>query len=236
MATKPFSWQCPFCGKYATITDENYFEGSHRLYKENKRGLKDAITTFVVCPNPECKELTFMVGLFTSERLVSGEYRTVFDDGKEQIWSLIPASQAKVFPEYVPAAIIADYVEACKILKDSPKASATLSRRCLQGMIRNFWGISKKTLFEEIQAIQDKVDPLTWQAIDAVRSIGNIGAHMEKDINLIIDVEPEEANKLIWLIETLIKEWYINRHEREENLERIIAVRQDKAQMKKQSE
>ena len=31
-----------------------------------------------------------------------------------------------------------------------------------------------------------------WQAIDAVRSIGNIGAHMEKDINLIVDVDPEE--------------------------------------------
>ncbi|MCB1884663.1 MAG: DUF4145 domain-containing protein [Geminicoccaceae bacterium] len=28
----------------------------------------------------------------------------------------------------------------------SPKASATLSRRCLQSMIRDFWTISKDTL------------------------------------------------------------------------------------------
>ena len=45
----------------------------------------------------------------------------------------------------------------------------------------------------EIDAIKDKVDPLTWKSIDATRKIGNIGAHMEKDINLIVDVDPKEA-------------------------------------------
>ncbi|WP_372445280.1 hypothetical protein [Clostridium estertheticum] len=45
------------------------------------------------------------------------------------------------------------------------------------------------------------MDPLTWEAIDAVRTIGNIGAHMEKDINQIVDVESSEA---ALLIETLI--------------------------------
>ena len=43
-------------------------------------------------------------------------------------------------------------------------------------------------------AIEDKVDPVVWEAILDVKSIGNIGAHMEKDINLIVDVSTEEAD------------------------------------------
>jgi hypothetical protein len=103
----------------------------------------------------------------------------------------------------------------------------------LQGIIRDYHGVKKGRLVDEINAIQEKVDPITWQAIDSVRSIGNIGAHMEKDINLIIDVEPEEAQLLLGLIEILIKDWYIAKHERQQHLERIIGVAGAKAAEKK---
>jgi hypothetical protein len=95
--------------------------------------------------------------------------------------------------------------------------------------------VSKARLVDEIEAIKDKVDPLTWQAIDAVRHIGNIGAHMEKDINLIIDVDPQEAGLLIGLIEMLIKDWYIVRHEREEQLRAVVKLSDDKKQSKSQA-
>jgi hypothetical protein len=65
-------------------------------------------------------------------------------------------------------------------------------------------------------------------AIDAVRKIGNIGAHMEKDINVIVDVEPKEAQLLIGLIELLVKDWYIAKHNRVERLKEIVAVSQVK--------
>jgi hypothetical protein len=58
-------------------------------------------------------------------------------DERVQTWSLIPSSSAKTFPNYVPKVILDDYNEACLIRDLSPKASATLSRRCLQGMIRD---------------------------------------------------------------------------------------------------
>ena len=141
----------------------------------------------------------------------------------------MPPYKFKAYPDYIPPAIRQDYQEACAILEDSPKASATLARRCLQGMIRDYWGVSGRNLCREIEAIKDKVDPLTWDAIDAVRKVGNIGAHMEKDINLIVDVEPGEAEKMIWLIETLIKDWYLNRHERQIKLEAIKKLGADKA-------
>jgi hypothetical protein len=69
-------------------------------------------------------------------------------------------------------------------------------------------------------------------AIDAVRSIGNIGAHMEKDINLIIDVDPGEAEVLIQLLETLFKEWYVNRNDREEQMRQIVAIAKSKSAQK----
>jgi hypothetical protein len=39
-----------------------------------------------------------------------------------------------------------------------------------------------------------------------------VGSDMDKDVNLIIDVDPEEAQQLIGLIETLLAEWYVRRH------------------------
>ena len=143
-------------------------------------------------------------------------------------WHLMPESNAKPFPDYIPAPIIADYREACRIAALSPKASATLARRCLQGMIRDFWKISKARLKDEIDALEEKVDPQTWEAIDSVRSIGNIGAHMEADINVIVDVDPDEATLLIGLIETLLADWYIARHNRQQRMSKIKAAAEQK--------
>lgn len=81
---------------------------------------------------------------------------------------------------------------------------------------------------DEIEAIKGNTDPLTWEAIDGVRKIGNIGAHMEKDINIIVDVDPGEAQLLIELIEILVKDWYVAKHQREENLKAIVKVRDAK--------
>ncbi len=136
-------------------------------------------------------------------------------------------------PDWLPKPIRDDYEEACLIRDLSPKASATLSRRALQGMVRDFWGIKKGRLIDEIDALKDTVDPITWKAIDAVRSIGNIGAHMEKDINVIVEVEPDEAKKLIQLIEILVDDWYVARHDREERLKAVIELKEAKEDQKK---
>lgn len=140
------------------------------------------------------------------------------------VWRLVPPAGAKSFPAYIPAQIMADYTEACLIREASPKASATLSRRCLQGVLRDFWAVKPGRLVDEIEEIKDKIDPLTWEAIDAVRKLGNIGAHMEKDVNLIIDVDPEEARLLTDLSETLFRDWYVAREERKNSMSKLIAT------------
>lgn len=147
---------------------------------------------------------------------------------------LYPISRAKQYPDYIPKAIREDYEEAYSILFLSPKASATLSRRCLQGMIRDFWNVREKTLYNEINEIKDKVTPTQWKAIDSLRALGNIGAHMEKDVNEIIEIDDGEAEKLIKLIELLIEKWYIARHDEEELLSDVIEINLEKAQKSKQ--
>ena len=147
-----------------------------------------------------------------------------------------PKSIAYKFPDYIPQAIRSDYEEACSIINLSPKASATLSRRCLQGMIRDFFQVSKANLFEEINAIKDKIPTEQWAVLDGLRRIGNIGAHMERDINLIVDIEPGEAQKLIKLIELLLQQWYIERHNQQELYADIIGIDQAKQQERKKTE
>lgn len=225
---EPFSWRCPFCGRDTTITDQKCISTCLEFDKGNKYGTQYIIVTVIVCPNPECREYSVNVSLH-DETLNFGR---LIPDKAKKTWRIIPESDVKIFPDYIPSPIIQDYKEACLIKELSPKASATLSRRCLQGIIRDFWGIKRSRLIDEIEAIKDRVDPLTWAAIDAVRTIGNIGAHMEKDINLVIDVDPEEANLLVGLIETLITEWYIGRFERQRRMGKIIDFSKEKKGIK----
>mgnify|MGYP001559011015 CR=1 FL=1 len=226
-----FTWTCPYCNRPTTVTDyDKHFDHSE-LGITNKHGSKYLRIMWVVCPNGECKEYTLSVSLHD---YVHNKESRDWKIGKFiQSWNLLPPSTAKVFPEYVPEAIRKDYLESCLIKDLSPKASATLSRRCLQGMIRDFWGVKKTNLKSAIEKIKNRVDPLTWKAIDAVRKVGNIGAHMEKNIDLIIDVDFKEASLLISLIERLINDWYINRHEKEMTLEKIIEVADVKDSEKK---
>jgi hypothetical protein len=164
--------------------------------------------------------------LFPYRYLPGGNYD--YGEVRER-WNLRPASNAKVLPAYIPPAVGQDYREACAIRTLSPKASATLSRRCLQGMIRDFFQLPHlRNLAAEIQAIRNQVAEDTWESIEAVRTIGNIGAHMERDIDVIVDVEPEEAGLLIGLIESLIEDWYVVRHNRQTRNAQIKATAAEK--------
>jgi hypothetical protein len=87
-------------------------------------------------------------------------------------------------------------------------------------------------LNQELDELKTRIDPITWNAISTVRKVGNIGAHMEKDINVILDVEPDEAVRLIRLVEMLSREWYVARRTREDELAAIIAIGEQKQQQR----
>ena len=120
-------------------------------------------------------------------------------------WQVYPRGTARspLSPE-VHEQYASDYEEACLVLSDSPKASAALSRRCLQHIIHERYHIKRRTLSEEIQGLIDskQLHSDLNQAIDAVRNVGNFAAHPLKDTNTgeIVEVEPGEAE---WLLDTL---------------------------------
>lgn len=219
------SWECPYCSRLATASAVRCKEGEISFHADTIDGDLFLKTLVAVCPNPECKEYIVSTLVRKGELIQGRVYET---DETLHAWHIKPQGIVKYFPDFVPRAILADYKEAALIKDLSPKASATLSRRCLQGMIRDFWGVKKANLFEEIKAIQGNVDTDTWHAIDAIRSIGNIGAHMEKDINLIIDVDPDEALLLIQLIENLINDWYVERESRRSRAQAIVEAARSK--------
>jgi hypothetical protein len=217
------NWTCPYCNHFSTITTPNKDYRLNRVnidedkyHDEIERGIS---FTAIACPNPDCKGFSLNVQLHHVEQ---GAY-SLRNIGTLSSWQLLPDSSAKPQPDYIPKQIVDDYTEACRIMSLSPKASATLARRCLQGMIRDFWNINvtSKKLYDEITQLEDKVSASEWEAIDALRSVGNIGAHMKQDIGVIIDVDPEEAALLLEFIEGLLKDWYVARHDREARNKRL---------------
>ncbi len=104
-------------------------------------------------------------------------------------------------------------MEATLILPDSPKASAALSRRCLQSLIRNEAQIENQRLSDQIQGLLDSARLPSWlsENVDAIRNVGNLGAHETKDLHTgeIVDVEPEEAEWLLEVLEGLFDFYFV---------------------------
>lgn len=102
-------------------------------------------------------------------------------------------------------------------------------------MIRDFWGISKAKLHDELLAIKDRCDADLYGAMMAVKSVGNIGAHPERDISLIVDIEDGEAQQLLDVIHLLDQEWYVARAKRDERIAKMTALGANKAAAARQA-
>lgn len=128
-----------------------------------------------------------------------------------QVWPK-GVSRTPVPPE-VPPGIVEDYKEACLVLSDSPKASAALSRRCLQNLLRTAGGVKPGDLSAEIQQVLDngKLPTAIAENIDAVRNIGNFAAHPNKSKSTgeVLPVEPDEAEWNLDVLESLFDFYFV---------------------------
>ena len=119
-------------------------------------------------------------------------------------------------PVDVPPEIAVNYVEACNVLPISAKASAALSRRCLQNMLHAD-GYKAKDLAKEICLLLNETDPKKAlphklrETVDAIRNFGNFSAHPidDKTTLQVIDVEPHEAEWCLETIEELFEHFYV---------------------------
>ena len=213
---KNSTYTCPYCNKSQAWTNNctmilNRKDVPMIVPASGYQDTLYAIYT-IKCANATCNKTTIIA----------------FNRSESSQVDILPQHVYRRFPEYIPEQIRTDYEEASQIIDLSPKAAATLLRRCLQGMIRDFWGITRNRLYDEINELNGRVTPSQWNAIDGLRKLGNIGAHMESDVNLIIDLSPDEAKQLLKLIELLLEKWYVARHDEEELLNSIVSTSDQK--------
>jgi hypothetical protein len=115
-------------------------------------------------------------------------------------------------PKEVPPEIASDFNEAGLIVDLSPKASAALSRRCLQAVL---WGngFPQRDLAKQIDAaLLSKALPSSLaENVDSIRNIGNFAAHPLKDTNsgVVLEVAPHEAEWNLEVLEGLFDHFYV---------------------------
>ena len=136
------------------------------------------------------------------------------------------ATSRQPVPAEVPEEFTADYKEACLVLADSPKASAALSRRCLQHILQEKSGAkTQNNLAKTIEEVID--DPKTPRdvadSLDMVRNIGNFSAHPNKSTNTgeIVPVEPVEAEWCLDVIEMLFELYFVRPSEIQRRRDRV---------------
>ena len=111
----------------------------------------------------------------------------------------------------VPEEYAEGYREAYLVIADSPKASAALSRRCLQNILREKAQVKHPDNLADArkEVVEDPATPKgIADSLDAVRNIGNFAAHPNKSqlTGEIVEVEPLEAE---WCLEILFAYYFV---------------------------
>lgn len=107
--------------------------------------------------------------------------------------------------------LAADFLEAATVLAKSKKASAALSRRCLQFILKSKGGATKRDLADQIDEVLPRLPSELAHNVDAIRHVGNFAAHPMKSTTSgsIVNVEDGEAEWLLDVLEELFDYYYV---------------------------
>jgi hypothetical protein len=131
---------------------------------------------------------------------------------KRELYLAYPRAVQRPVPAEVPEPYRGDFVEACLVFADTPKASAALSRRCIQAILRDRAGTKSKDLYDQIEeVIKAGVPSHIAESLHAARNIGNFAAHPMKSTNSgeILDVEPGEAEWNLDVLDALADFYFV---------------------------
>lgn len=189
--------KCPHCSTGVKVELEEYFDGrdpNRENYGYEIHGGD--------CP--ECNGLIVLLKGGRLEPVTGAEYPYEVLKDVEQEEFLFPKLIARKVEPEVPNTYRQDFIEAFTVMQFSPKASAALSRRLLQQILREKFSVKHSSLAREIDEFIQRKDVPSYlvEAVDAVRNVGNFAAHPVKDTSTgeIVEVEPGEAE---WLLEVL---------------------------------
>ena len=129
-----------------------------------------------------------------------------------EVFTVYPVGFSRPIPPEVGNPYRQDFADACAVLTISPKASAALSRRCLQSILKDKGRYDQRDLNDQISELMGTL-PSSYIAEDlhAVRTIGNFAAHPIKSTSTgeIVDVEPGEAEWNIEVLESLFDFYFV---------------------------
>jgi len=194
------SGKCPHCQEIVTFDEPKPVplgRGYHSDTSMSTSSGKDTVHVYSSkCPNRKCKKPIVVA------RITSGE--------EEQLRLVHPFHIVRPVPPEVPKDIGNDFLEAASVLAISEKASAALSRRCLQNLL-NEKGYTGKTLSDQIDAVLPNLPTDLAANVDAIRNTGNFAAHpmKSKSTGTIVDVEPGEASWNLDVLEGLFDYFYV---------------------------
>ena len=165
-----------------------------------------------LCPNPECDKWIIYLVSGVPKKDIEGKVDR-FPYIRKRILVRPKGINRPPLPPEVPKEFAEDYNEACLVLEDSPKASAALSRRCLQHLLREVAKVKPGNLKVEIKEVigSGELPSYLVKDIDYIRNIGNFAAHPIKSEKTgeIVPVEPGEAEWNIDVLELLFDFYFV---------------------------
>jgi hypothetical protein len=190
--------KCPHCTAFIHVEEDRYANSD------------DSISPYWVtamnCSNPQCRKAI----IHLNRHLPKG------DGSKKEVRRMLIYPKAvarKPLGAGIPSSFLEDYNEAIDVLPISPKASAAISRRCLQNILREAGGFRDRDLAKEIQLAIDSnsLPSHITESMDAIRNIGNFAAHPLKSTSTgeICNVEPGEAEWSVEVLELLFDFYFI---------------------------
>jgi len=193
------SGRCPHCREIVTFDTPNYISKGRNSYSTEMKTASGGDEIFVYsskCPNRKC-----------GKPIVTARIKI----GEREVFRLVhPFNVVRLVPPAVPTDIGDDFREAAAVLSTSEKASAALSRRCLQNLLTQ-QGYKQRDLVKQISAALKDLPRRIAENLDAIRVIGNYAAHptKHKHTGMIADVEPEEASWTLDVLEDLFEHYYV---------------------------
>ena len=130
--------KCPHCLVFFHDNWTSWSAGGDLTHSDRNGKFRFEST---VCP--ACDQLIFRLNRY----YLSGLHRTGI--------IVYPKATARPVPDEVTKEFADDFSEACLVIADSEKASAALSRRCLQNLLREKAQTKAKDLAAQIQEVLD---------------------------------------------------------------------------------
>src|SRR3990167_2127780 len=103
-----YNWVCPYCDHNQALSDWEISSFSGDVSPIPAEGPRKIRGRFIVCTNPQCQKFTLFAELLKGVPNPASRLQFKYEKILKR-WRLIPKSNAKVFPGYIPKPIIEDY-------------------------------------------------------------------------------------------------------------------------------